>query len=105
MKKGDLFIVSVGEYSDYEIKAMFKCLKDFNIKALIKQFESDNQIKLEVHDDCAGRTRAVPCINGKRVDDIHSRFLLWLNLAGYAEELGFDVVHLNNSPWEKLDIS
>lgn len=38
LKAGELFIVSGGSYSDYQVEGLFRCKKDFNPDDMAKEF-------------------------------------------------------------------
>lgn len=80
-KTGTLVLLSEGEYSDYLVGPLFRCLKDLHLESLAESFYAHAPVdKFDEH----------------RKDVGASSFALWIVSSGWVEEIEYQEVHVGS---------
>lgn len=82
IKTGEMVMITVGEYSDYQVTGLFKALKDFNPDEIVARFREEKLTAEEREDNWA--------------QQMISRHILFLLELGVVEQVQAAEMHLGS---------
>lgn len=97
--KGEIFVFTSGEYSDYSYNGMFRALQDFNIKVIENKWMEEIGISEQIIEDC-GHYKSIHSIMSEMGNiDKYESLDAYMSRMNYIEDVDYKSFHTGNYGW------